>query len=341
MIQIILKNGLEKDYKVETLEAQPKLSDFDYWLQFIGLACSFAGLSLHELTTIAIEFIALKVKKRKVRIGLFYLKWTLISVDLIFFGYLSTQRALDYKAEEANPVEKEKIRSFIQPKIVQLAICVRIKMFSGNYEVKTMLEIERAADGVLNDQLEGIYTSCWKRSFRSKYQVHPKVLFKKMLYGHYRCFRLSIHPNYQAISPDPKLTIEFKKNSLSYNYAVIYLLSINENLSGKSFEYSGRFVFRERIVRRLKLNGRCVDYEEKYAGNCTGRWNCVERCIARKHMDRYNEIAFGKIDDDPIIDKDWFSQAEWNTAQQIFVKYEKLSSYEVIRAECLKEIPDG
>ena len=56
--------------KPETFEAQPKLSEFDYWLQFIGLVCSFAGLSLHELTAIAIEFALLKVKKSENRLVL-------------------------------------------------------------------------------------------------------------------------------------------------------------------------------------------------------------------------------------------------------------------------------
>ena len=68
MVQLIsAENAFFDPKKLEskTFEAQLKLSAFDYWLQFIGLVCSFVGLSANELTTIATEFIASKVRRRK------------------------------------------------------------------------------------------------------------------------------------------------------------------------------------------------------------------------------------------------------------------------------------
>lgn len=39
-----------KPKEPETFETRLKLSEFDFWIQFIGLVDSFTGLSLHELS---------------------------------------------------------------------------------------------------------------------------------------------------------------------------------------------------------------------------------------------------------------------------------------------------
>ena len=340
MIQLIAVDQ-QKKLNFEKFEAQPKLSEFDYWLQFIGLFCSFAGLSLHELTTIAIEFALWKVKKRrrKVRMGLFYLKLATLFLGLASFSYLSTQKILKYKEEKNNPSER-KTRHLIQPKIVQLAICVNIDFYEKGErcERRTMLEIERATDGALVDHLEGIYVNYQDRSFRTDYQVQPKVLFKKSLQdyhsSYFRCFILAVQPNYQIIPRNPKLTIKFK----SYVDGQVYLLNEDENLNGKSFEYTGVFAFQKRIVKRLRNSGRCVDYKEKYAGNCTGRWNCVERCIQRNYMEKFNQITFGILYSYKVVDKNWFSPTQWNTTHP--TKFENDVIYENITKDCFKETPD-
>ena len=143
----LISNSWVKNPKTEKFEAQPKLSEFDYWRQFIGLVCSFAGLSLHELTTIAIEFIASKVR-RKVKIGLFYLKWSILFLSLASFGYLKIQTIIRHQDTRSNLIEKE-TRYFVQPKIIQFAICVDLK----GYANKTMMEIEKKTDGALVDAL--------------------------------------------------------------------------------------------------------------------------------------------------------------------------------------------
>ena len=338
MNQLIANNELKEDYKVETFEGRPKLSEFDFWLQFIGLVGSFAGFSVHDLNSIAIEFILQKVKqrRRKVRIGLFYLKWSILFFSLASFGYLGTRTVLDQKLEET---EKGITRFSIQPKIFRLAICVFLEKYrkSSSFEYQTMSEIERATNRTLDDELEAIYFNYQGRSsYRVDYQVQPKILFKRIFKRYYRCFLLSIHPIYQVITLSPKLTIKFKKRGL---HSRLYLLSENEDLNDKSFEYSGLFAFFKRIVKRLKASGRCVDYEEKYAGNCRGKWNCVERCIQRKYMERYNKTTFGIMSYAPVIDRDWFSLTEWNTSCPIgnVVNHNK---YQNISRECLKEILD-
>ena len=337
MVQLI---AIKKNSRTETLKARPKLRKVDYWIQFIGLVCSFAGLSIYELISITIEFIVSKVRRRRrreMRIALslkcLYLKWTIIFLFLTFFGYLSTQRILKYKEEGSNPAEKE-ARRLIQPSVVRLAICLNIRNYIGyRYEDMTMLEIERATDRVLNDLLNGIYTNYLDRLFKADYQVHPKVLFK----GETRCFRLSIYPNYQTEPSNPKLTIKFKKDIL---YEV-YLLSKNENLNVDSFEHSGQFAFQKRIVKRLRSSGKCVDYAEKYTRNCTSRSNCIERCIQRRFIERFNRTTFGLYRPFPVIDRDWFSSTEWNTSHLMKIGHHYDSQKMIyISSECSKKIPD-
>ena len=61
----LLISKIFKSKEPETFEAHPKLNEFDFWLQFIGLVCSFAGLSINEITSIAMEFTLWKVNKRR------------------------------------------------------------------------------------------------------------------------------------------------------------------------------------------------------------------------------------------------------------------------------------
>ena len=243
-----------------------------------------------------------KEKKKKSANRFVLKKWAIFTLLLASFGYLASQKILKYKEKGNNLAEKE-TRYLIQPKIVQLAICVDIDEYTNRwYKDKTMLEIERATDGGLDDSLKDIYTNYQGKSFQSNYQVQPKKLFKQMSYvGYRRCFPLSIHSSYQIAPSNPKLTIKFKKKE---RYEV-YLLSEEEDLNSKSFWYSGWSVFVERIVKRLKTGGRCVDYKEKNAGNCT-------------------EPPFGYYDDldynpdyQPVIDRDWFSSTEWNTSKLV------------------------
>ena len=269
-VQLISTNRPEEP--TETFEAQPKLSAFNYWVQYVGLLCSFAGLSFQQFASTAIEFAQSKVRRRKVRIALVCLKFGLLFFGLAAFGCLCTWTVLEHKAEANNPTEKKITRTYIQPKTVHLAICVDISAYVGsNYEEMTMSEIEWSTDETLDVVLEDISLDYGERSFPTDHHVHPKTIFKDSK----RCFHLSIHLNYQLIPSSPALSVKFKKDTHQ-----LYLLSENEDLNQRSYQYFGMFAFQKRIVKRLKSSGKCIDYEEKYE-NCTSRWHCVDRCINR------------------------------------------------------------
>ena len=331
MIQLIPGDGLfvntRKNLKTKAIEARPKLNEFDYWIQLIGLICSFAGLSFHEFTSITIEFAASKVKRKKLRIALFGLKLVILMLVLVSFAYLSTQAVFDYKTKENYPTERNLTMNLIKPTIVYLAICVNLRSYlEYSYRDKTMSQIEEQTEGALNDVLDGIYTNYQGKSFGTNYRVQPKVLF--FLFG--RCFALTIYPNYQMILSSSKLRIKFKKLNCQ-----VYVLSEYENLSSESFQLPLGY---SAVKKPLKSWKKCVDYEKKN-GNCMGRRNCVERCIGRKFMVRYNKTPSFSLPSVPLaIDRDWFSLNEWNTSRPMEYSDERLCGN--ISKECLQEIPD-
>ena len=336
VVQLISVRNFQ-NFQTQLFEGQLKLSEFDFWIQLIGLVGSFAGLSVHQLAFIAIEFTILKVKRRKVRIGLFYLKWATLLIILASFGYMCAQKCLDYKAEKNNPTMKQ-ITSNSKLKEIRLMVCSAIENFvSDDYENKTMSQIERATDKISNDVLEGVYLTYQNKLFSENFVIESKVVFRVTS----RCFLMSIHPKYQLIPSEPKLTVKFK-NYIHYD---LYLLSENENLNHKSLilHFGYYYTIRKRRVKRLKSGRKCVHYEKKYV-NCTERRNCVERCVSRKIQAKYNAILFGIIyagtDYTLIVDKDWFSSAEWNTSRPMNDVFENHREYTPIFEDCLKQIPN-
>ena len=328
--KLVQLNSVIRSRQPKALEAQPVLSALDFWVQIIGVIFSFVGLFFDLFASVTIQFTKSEVRQKKVRVGLFHLNLAILLLNLAYCGYLCVQVALDQQADSLP--EREKTRSLVQPKIVHLAICVVIREYVGlAYEEKTLLDIETATDRALDDTLEGIYMSDGGRSFRIDYQVHHrKILFRIMNTNLRRCFPLSIRPVYRTISSNPKLTIKYKDSIPS-----VYVLSEEGNLNDKSFEYDS-FAFQKRIVKRLKSKG-CADY--KYS-NCTGRQNCLDRCMARKFMDRFNRTTFGRYPDDhPVIDRDWFSSFEWNTSHPMELNDSIILNH--VRSECGKEIPDA
>ena len=311
--------------KGETFEARPKLTAFDYWLQFIGLLCSSANISLNEFALVAIEFLQSRMSRRSVKIALVCLKFTIILLGLASFGYLCTQVALDHKTEENHPLEGT--RHLMRPKTVRLAICLHIFLDIWMHENSTMWEIERTTDWSLGNEPEGIYVDCGGTLLRTNYKIHRKVLFKHSR----RCFLFSIYPNCPTTLTHPKLMINFTETV----HAQLYLLSENENLSSETFFYSDEYAFRTRIVDRSRSDKKCVDYEKKYA-NCTGRQNCVERCIGRKFMNAFNATIIRLAN--RVVDRDWFSSAEWSTSSPMKKSEQNSKIYEEIAEECSQKI---
>lgn len=314
LVKLITKDLAEKS-KTETFEARLKLSDTDYWLQLISLVFLLVGISFKKL----------KMRRRKVRTGLVCLNLFIIFLSLTYGGYLGARVIL----EENNTIKKEMPSIVVQPRIFRVAVCVEVKeTVTFN---KTMSEIERATDAALNDTLQGIHVSYPGISFRASYQVHSKTLF----FWKARCFLLIIRVQCQTLPSEPKLRIKFKKE------ATLYFLS--ENFNRKSFLFSGKFSFRKKIVKRLRSSGKCVDYEEKHKtkyGSCASRWDCVDRCMNRKFIERYNKTTFGPHLDYSVVDRDWFSSTEWNSTYLVGIPFDSRSKYERIEALCLKEIPN-
>ena len=327
--------------KTTTLKAHPKLSVFDFWVQLIGLVCSFAGISLNQLASIVIKFACSKVKRRKVRIALVCLRWTILLLSLTYCGYLYTTWIINHKTEEQNPPKREITRNDVKQNVVRLVICVEITsilnlnawVFNLNSLNKTMSEIEKATDGALDKHLDCIDLNYQDRQFRVNYTSEPKTLFRYTNILH-RCFSLFIRPDYQTMPSSPKLTIKFK------NRLPLFLLTRNENFNEKSFEHTGRFALKKRMTKRLKSSGRCVDYQGKY-GNCTSRMHCIESCINRKAFKVFKNIIFHE-GHSLIIDKDQFSPADWKKAYPIKItSHSNRSTFNNLIKECSKEIADG
>ena len=313
------------------LEATPKLGEFDFWVQFIGLVCSFANISLNQLVSMTIKFASSKVRRRRMRIGLFCVKWAILFLSLTYCGYLYTSMVLKHQAEERNPTRKEITRNLIKQNVIRLAICLDIKdyfinnwdrlnadlyyRFSVNNITKTMSKIEKATDSALDDYLESIHLNYQDRMFRVNYFLEPKVLFRYLFSFMYRCFILTISPDYQLMPSNPKLTIKFKEDKI--NYPILYLLTEEENLSKNTFKFTSRSAFMKRIVRRLESSGRCGSYRKEYV-NCTSRRHCVEGCINREAFKKFEKIVFGKA----VVDKDQFTHKEWYRAYPMEIPYD-------------------
>ena len=114
IVQFIAASDM-RDSGITRLEAHPKLSDFYYWVQYIGLVCSFANISLNQLTSLLIHFACSKVKRRRVRIALFCLEWAILFISLAYCGYLYISMFWEYKASERTP-PSSKTSAVCQPK---------------------------------------------------------------------------------------------------------------------------------------------------------------------------------------------------------------------------------
>ena len=351
----------DRESKTTIFGAHAKLSESDFLIQFIGLVCSFANISLNQFTSMAIQFASSKVRRRRVRIGLFCLKWAILFFSLACCGYLYTTKFLDYKADGKNPPRKEITRNHIKQKTTRLAICVDIKSylthgflklddddfdddfedFDINRQKKTMSEIEKATDRALDDLLEGIHLNYQDRKFRMNYTPEAKVLFRKFpnIFGSgefiSRCFILLILPDYQLMPSNPRLTIKLK---VLIFFLRLYVLAENENLNEDTFEFPLENAFKKRVVKRLEGGG-SVNYQERY-GNCTSRRHCVESCINRKALDKFKKIAFGfKI----VVDKDQFNPEEWSTIYPMTISDKSPyvhRTYANLKEECEKKFPD-
>lgn len=333
----------EKKSEVVTFKAQPRISKFDFNIQLVGLVCLILDLSFSRLLHITVEYANSKLRSRWIRKCLFYLRLFLLFVGMLGCACLFALMIFTYQDRVANPTRKETYQNLRQPETIRLVVCIPVEYIIGlsyeDYTSFTMLELENATNGALNETIESIQLDYLGKKTKIKWMVEPKTLFKDTyFYPLMRCFQLTIYPvepQHQMLLSISKLRIRFKANSL-YE---LYLLAKDENLNSDSFGYSGLNSILRRSVRRSRLNGKCIDYAQVYRHlkRCTTRRNCIERCMARDLLESSGKVGTGPFGFKRVIEKELFNESEWSTSY--------LSEFDdpnepAARAKCMKAIPD-
>lgn len=322
---------------IRVFKGHPVLDRLDYWSQFIGLVCSFVGISIYQLLSISTEYIKSKIKRRKVRIGVVVLEWFLRFIVLLICCGLYTRTILSYIIRVNDPYWQETVIKLMKPEIVNLVICVPVELLvkkSRGYNLgnMTLSEIEEATDGGLDRVLDGIYWAEQVKPIPLEWMMTRKVLFRN-LFGLRRCFQLVIDPaeqKYQKPFFIPELIIRIKHDPDCRTR--LFLLSDVEHFNLQSFEFESDYAFLKRITRRPKSRSgvNCVDYKAKYS-NCSRPLDCRRRCVFNKFFETYRNVSISYMF---VIDRNQFSKSEWDKTYLIKKGSPNIS------AECEKEIPD-
>lgn len=135
--------------------------------------------------------------------------------------------------------------------------------------------------------------------------------------------------------------LKFKKNPRDmhgYSFS-LFLLEVDDVLTGNSFLYSGKFAFIKKKIKRSKRNGKCVDFEKTYRQlNCTSKRHCLDRCIARLFINKHHNIIVGDGMHPLVVDKDQFSLDEWQTSYPIISLFDE--AYQEISRQCKNLTPN-
>ena len=332
--------------EVYIFKAQPIIGRFDFAIQLLGLVLLIIDVSIWQLLTIAIALAKLKFPTRSVRIAAICLKLSLLLVGLLWCSYMFTQLILDYQSRLKNPSRKETTMNlFKPPELVRLVVCVPIASknedssynFSGIESDPTMLQIELATQGKLNETLDSILLDYRDKSRETNWNITEQVMFRLNVNTNFleRCFQLAIEPIeplYQRLLAISKLKIRFKNESFK-----LYLLTEHENFNSKSFECIGKTLFLKSVVKRSRLNGKCIDYAAEHLDlKCTTRMDCIERCAQREFFESQQNVTVESSGNSLMIHKDQFSAEDWKTVY--LVKNDEVSRA-IIRS-CMKEIPN-
>lgn len=87
---------------------------------------------------------------------------------------------------------------------------------------------------------------------------------------------------------------------------------------------------RTRLSKSNRRN-KCIDYKERYSV-CNSRFHCIDKCVHGDFFAKFGNITH--LSDSPI-DKDFFSEEEWN---QSFLVTKNVGSE--IRKKCMEKFPD-
>lgn len=348
LVYLIAIDRWMADSKIAIFKERPLLSEFDFWLQFIGMVCLFVGISFHQQLCLAIKFICSKMKNTPTRHRLAALLWPILCIGLIFFTFLLTMTILNFKTNVYYPARRETIRNLIEPEQTHLLICLPFvnenqkttRLFDANYYAnRTLQDLENESDCVLRQTIDGIYLSFQNKTVPIQYHVQPKVIFRYSFIGLQRCFHLVVkpaetEPRYQMLLSISKLIIKFK----TINY-FLFLLTEKEQFNQETFSLTmnGQCAFKKSVTKRSRLSGKCMDYAGAYPLlNCTSRSNCVEQCINRRSMNERQNITMQSFEFNSwIIDRDQFTAEEWTAS---YLNWNE-SIFNEIRTECQQAIP--
>ena len=347
------------------------VSNFDYYIQLIGLICLIVNISFYQLMPELILFLNLKTEKIKKRIKklkiikkvlktirrikkmkiakklgtlmikiekYFNLKTMILFIGLAYFLYYSTTEIKKRNYLMKNPYEYQTEIYLDEPEILNLVVCTNVnEITEKDYRRKTLLELEKATDRGFNDLISEIYLQFQNKKRKIDWKLKKnKVLFRKidlMSQSILRCFQIEIYPH------EPKyqslLAISKLKIKFKNHGYILYLISKDENFNSESYEIFGKLGFIKKIESRLKSNEKenCFDYKEAYS-YCNSRQNCIDRCSSVKFVKMYKNASI-----DSIIDKEHFTVDQWknsfiNNSQDYFSELEKECKMEFKKKNC-------
>ena len=324
------------------------LEAFNYWTQLAGLACSFTSISFYPLLSSLSTFAIMRMVRRiKLRGPLILTsKLIILLLSVLCCAYLYWRIILDYNEKVDNPVRKQTFTNLPKPEIIRLAVCTPVWYIFANYSGSsrghpdyhnmTLLQLEKATDGALDNSIDGVYFDEQSKPIPMKWMISSKVLFTN--YNRLsRCFLLTIDPaysKYQPMQPVSKLKIRFKSSPRRHYLFLLPEKHLNWQVALPLYRNYREKVLKKNITKRSKR--KCVDYEASYA-NCTNWLGCVEKCVHREFIRRHRNIIIGpRYDRLFMVDRDYFSELEWS--RSLPVKSEK--NYEDLLSDCRKLIPN-
>ena len=153
----------------------------------------------------------------------------------------------------------------------------------------------------------------------------------------YRCFHLKLYPQepkYQAMISISKLAIDFRHENFE-----LFAFPENEEFSlNRSLRVQSDSTFFKKIVKLSNRKGRCRNYKKAH---CTGRFNCIDRCISRRFLKKYKSITSGCV-----INKRHFTRDQWRTSllnrdSKRFLKISKICEEKFSKPSCYEEFFEG
>lgn len=183
-------------------EASPLISQFDYFIQNIGLLFLFLSISTYKIISNLIEFASFKIKRLKK-----YFLITKIALVLCSVAYLlglSIHMTKIYRYFIDNPIKKETTFSLFMPERIHLVICINIfnilKLNGSDAKEqffdKTWQELELLTSDGFNKTIKEIYLEFQSKKLEVKWTLLSKVIFKNK----HRCFEIVVDPYEPKVS---------------------------------------------------------------------------------------------------------------------------------------------